>query len=156
MKKFFIIMLSALFLCISLIARDPGPGEIDDKLIKTFATSFPKAERVHWYEMPKAWVVNFVADGVRSRIVYTKDGKVTEFTRYYFEANLPFLIRSKIKEAYPNKSIFGVVEVSILLAEGGTSKMDYFVKLEDEKTWLTVKSDNEGNLRVVEKYKKAQ
>jgi hypothetical protein len=154
MKKF-IIMFSALFLCISLIARDPGRGEIDDKLIKTFATSFPKAERVHWYEMPKAWVVNFVAEGVRSRIVYTKDGKVTEFTRYYFEANLPFLIRSKIKEAYPKKSIFGVVEVSILTEEG-TSKMDYFVKLEDEKTWLTVKSDNEGSLRVVEKYKKAQ
>ena len=154
MKKFF-IMFSALLLSLSLIARDPGPGEIDDKLIKTFATSFPKAERVHWYEMPKAWVVNFVAEGVRSRIVYTKDGKVTEFTRYYFEANLPFLIRSKIKDAYPDKSIFGVVEVSVL-AEGGISKMDYFVKLEDEKTWVTVKSDNEGNLRVVEKYKKAQ
>ncbi|HEY1200103.1 MAG TPA: hypothetical protein VGE79_03930, partial [Niastella sp.] len=85
MKKF-IIMFSALFLCISLIARDPGPGE-KDELIKTFTTSFPKAERVHWYEMPKAWVVNFVTDGVRSRIVYTKDGKVTEFTRYYFETN---------------------------------------------------------------------
>ena len=154
MKKFF-IMFSALLLSLSLIARDPGPGEIDDKLIKTFATSFPKAERVHWYEMPKAWVVNFVADGIRSRIVYTKDGKVTEFTRYYFEANLPFLIRSKIKDVYPNKSIFGVVEVSVI-AEGGISKMDYFVKLEDEKTWVTVKSDNEGNLRVVEKYKKAQ
>ena len=154
MKKFF-IMFSALLLSLSLIARDPGPGEIDDKLIKTFATSFPKAERVHWYEMPKAWVVNFVAEGVRSRIVYTKDGKVTEFTRYYFEANLPFLIRSKIKDAYPNTSIFGVVEVS-LITEGGLSKMYYFVKLEDEKTWVTVKSDNEGNLRVVEKYKKAQ
>jgi hypothetical protein len=154
MKKLF-IMFSALLLSLSLIARDPDPGEIDDKLIKTFATSFPKAERVHWYEMPKAWVVNFVAEGIRSRIVYTKDGKVTEFTRYYFESNLPFLIRSKIKEAYPNKSIFGVVEVSVL-AEGGTSKMDYFVKLEDEKSWVTVKYDNEGNLRVVEKYKKAQ
>jgi hypothetical protein len=154
MKKF-LIMFSALLLSLSLIARDPDPGEIDDKLIKTFATSFPKAERVHWYEMPKAWVVNFVAEGIRSRIVYTKDGKVTEFTRYYFEPNLPFLVRSKIKDAYPNKSIFGVVEVSVL-AEGGTSKMDYFVKLEDENTWVTVKYDNEGNLRVVEKYKKAQ
>lgn len=154
MKKF-IIMFSALLLCVSLIARASGPGEIDDKLVKTFATSFPKAENVQWYEIPKAWVVNFVAEGVRSRIVYSKDGKVTEFTRYYFEANLPFLIRSKIKETYPTKSIFGVVEVSIM-AEGGISKMDYYVKLEDDKTWVTVKSDIEGNLRVVEKYKKAQ
>jgi hypothetical protein len=154
MKKLF-IMFSALLLSFSLIARDPGPGEIDDKLIKSFNTSFPKAERVHWYELPKAWVVNFVADGVRSRVVYLKDGKVTEFTRYYFEANLPFLIRSEIKNAYPNKSIFGVVEVSIM-TENGDSTLDYFVKLEDEKNWMTVKSDTEGNLTVVEKYKKVK
>jgi hypothetical protein len=154
MKKLF-IMFSALLLSFSLIARDPGPGEIDDKLIKTFSTSFPKAEKVNWYEMPKAWVVNFVADGVRSRIVYLKDGKATEFTRYYSESGLPFVIRSKVKNAYPNKNIFGVVEVSVM-TEGGNSRMDYYVKLEDAKTWITVKSDNEGNLSMVEKYRKAQ
>ena len=149
MKKL-IMFFSALLLSFSLLARDP-----EDKLIKTFNTSFPKAERVHWFELPKAWVVNFVADGVRSRVVYLKDGKVTEFTRYYFEANLPFSIRSRIKDAYPNKNIFGVVEVSII-TETGASRVEYFVKLEDEKNWMTVKSDNEGNLVVVEKYKKAK
>ena len=149
MKKL-IMFFSALLLSFSLLARDP-----EDKLIKTFNTSFPKAERVHWYELPKAWVVNFVADGVRSRVVYLKDGKVTEFTRYYFEPNLPFSIRSRIKDAYPNKNIFGVVEVSII-TETGASRVEYFVKLEDEKNWMTVKSDNEGNLVVVEKYKKAK
>jgi hypothetical protein len=149
MKKLF-IMFSALLLSLSLLARDP-----EDKLIKTFNTSFPKAERVHWYELPKAWVVNFVADGVRSRVVYLKDGKVTEYTRYYFEANLPFLIRSRVKDTYPNKNIFGVVEVSII-TETGASRVEYFVKLEDEKNWMTVKSDNEGNLDIVEKYKKAK
>jgi hypothetical protein len=152
MKKLFILF-SAMLLSISLIARDPGPGTIDDKLIKTFNTSFPKAERVNWYELPKAWVVNFVTDGVRSRIVYLKDGRLTEFTRYYFESNLPFMIRSKIKNAYPNKGIFGVVEVSVI-AENGNSRIEYFVKLEDEKSWMTVKSDNEGNLNVTEKFRK--
>jgi hypothetical protein len=154
MKKLFILF-SAMLLSFSLIARDPGPGEIDDKLIKSFNTSFPKAERVHWYELPKAWVVNFFANGVRSRIVYLKDGKITEFTRYYYESDLPFMIRSKVKNAYPNKNIFGVVEVSVV-AENGISRIEYFVKLEDEKSWMTVKSDNDGNLNITEKYKKAQ
>jgi hypothetical protein len=154
MKKMFILF-SALLLSFSLIARDPGPGEVDDNLIKTFNTSFPKAERVNWYELPKAWVVNFVTDGVRSRIIYLKDGGITEFTRYYFESNLPFMIRSKVKKAYPNKSIFGVVEVSVI-AENGTSRIDYYVKLEDAKNWMTVKWDNEGILSVTEKYRKAQ
>lgn len=149
MKKMFVLF-SALLLGVNLIARDP-----DDSLIKTFNTSFPKAERVNWYELPKAWVVNFVADGIRSRIVYLKDGKVTEFTRYYFESNLPFLVHSKIKKSYPEKKIFGVIEVTTML-ENGTSDMEYFVKLEDDKTWMTVKSDNEGNLNVTEKYRKVQ
>lgn len=149
MKKF-IFILSSLLLSFSLFARDP-----DENLIKVFSSSFPKAEQVHWYEMPKAWVVNFVADGIRSRVVYLKDGKATEFTRYYFEQNLPFVIRSKVKEAYPDKNIFGVIEVSIL-TETGASQLQYFIKLEDAKSWLTVKSDNDGNLTVEEKYKKAQ
>jgi len=148
MKKLFILF-SALLLSFSLLARDP-----EDKLIKTFNTSFPKAEHVQWYELPKAWVVNFVAEGIRSRVVYLKDGKVTEFTRYYFESNLPFLIHSRIKDAYPGKKIFGVVEVSIMTENSNTTRQEYFVKLEDEKSWMTVKSDIEGNLTVTEKYKK--
>jgi hypothetical protein len=149
MKKF-IIIFSSLLLSFSLFARDP---EVD--LIKIFSSSFPKAEHVHWYEMPKAWVVNFVTDGIRSRVVYLKDGKVTEFTRYYFEQNLPFVIRSKVKEAYPKKNIFGVIEVSTL-TETGASRLEYFIKLEDAKSWITVKSDNDGNLTTEEKYKKVQ
>ena len=149
MKKF-IIIIASLLLTVSVFARDP---EAD--LIKTFSSSFPNAEQIHWYEMPKAWVVNFVTDGIRSRVVYLKDNKVTEYTRYYFEQNLPVLIRSKVKEAYPNKNIFGVIEVSII-TENGASRLEYFVKLEDAKSWMTVKSDTDGNLTVEEKYKKAQ
>ena len=152
MKKLF-IFLSTLLISFSLLARDPG--EIDEKLVKSFSTSFPKAENVHWYELPKSWVVSFVEDGMRSRIVYHKDGKVAEFTRYYFESNLPFIVHSKITKAYPDKKIFGVVEVSVVSESTNASKIEYFIKLEDDKSWLTVKSDNEGMLTVVEKYKKA-
>jgi hypothetical protein len=151
MKKLFIIF-STLLISLSLVARDPG---VDEKLIKSFNSSFPKADNVHWYELPKAWVVNFTADGIRSRVVYLKDGKYTEFTRYYFESNLPFLIQSRIKNAYPDKTIFGVIEVSIIPASETTPKVEYYVKLEDDKNWLTVKSDTEGNLSVTEKYRKA-
>lgn len=154
MKKLFILF-SALLISASLLARTNDPGEIDDNLIKTFSTSFPKAEKVNWYELPKAWVVNFVGDGIRSRVVYLKDGTVTEFTRYYFESNLPFLVRNSIKKHYRNKTIFGVVEVSKIL-ENGESSIEYFVKLEDAKSWMTVKLDTEGNLTVEEKYKKVQ
>ena len=153
MKKLFII-LSAMLMSFSLIARDPGG--IDEKLLHSFSTNFPTAEQVHWYEMPKAYVVNFVVGGIRSRVIYLKNGKVSEFTRYYLEGNLPFLVRSKVKEAYPDKSIFGVIEVTTVSDGGNNSTVVYYVKLESDKNWLTVKSDTEGNLSVVEKYRKAQ
>jgi hypothetical protein len=136
-----------------LIARDPG--EIEEKLIKSFNASFPSAQQVHWYELPKAWVVNFVSEGVRSRIMYLKDGRMTEFTRYYQEAGLPFLIQSKVKKVYPNKKIFGVIEVSRIGENSSESAVEYFIKLEDDKNWLTIKADSETNLVVVEKYRKA-
>lgn len=151
MKKLFIIF-SSLLISFSLFA---GPGGIDENLIKSFNTNFPKAEQVHWYEMPKAYVVNFVQEGIRARIVYLKDGRMTEYTRYYLEANLPFLIHSKIVKAHPDKKIFGVIEVTRVPEGGSNSSVEYFVKLEDDKYWLTVKSDSEGNLNVVEKYRKA-
>src|SRR5689334_17985894 len=127
MKKLFILF-STLLISFSLVARDPG---VDEKLIKSFNSSFPKAEQVHWYELPKAWVVNFTTDGIRSRIIYLKNGKSMEFTRYYFESNLPFLIQSKIKNAYPDKKIFGVIEVSLIPEAETNPVVEYFVKLED-------------------------
>jgi hypothetical protein len=154
MKKLFIIVSATLLMSLSLIARDPGG--IDEKLLQSFSTNFPSAEQVHWYELPKAYVVNFVAGGIRSRVVYLKNGKVSEFTRYYAEGNLPFLVRSKVKEAYPDKSIFGVIEVTTVSDGGNNSTVVYYVKLQSDKYWLTVKSDTEGNLSVVEKYRKAQ
>lgn len=150
MKKLLIFFPILLISFSSMAAFNPG-----EKLIQSFNASFPKAEQVRWYELPKAWVVNFVADGIRSRIVYLKDGEQMEFTRYYAESNLPFLIQTRIKKAYPNKKIFGVVEVSTITGSGNSAKAEYYVKLEDDKNWITVKADNDGNMTVTEKYRKA-
>lgn len=152
MKKLLFI-LSTLLISVSLIARDPG--EIKESLIKSFNASFPAAAEVHWYELPQAWIVNFVSNGIRSRITYLKDGKIAEFTRYYQEAELPFLIKSKVKKEYADKSIFGVIEVSTVAEGGSASKIEYYIKLEDGKSWTTVKFNAEEELEVVEKYKKA-
>ena len=33
--------------------------------------------------------------------------------------------------------------------------VEYYIKLEDAENWITVKSNVDGNMQVVEKYKKA-
>jgi hypothetical protein len=33
--------------------------------------------------------------------------------------------------------------------------VEYYIKLEDNENWITVKSNVDGNMQVVEKYRKA-
>jgi len=49
----------------------------------------------------------------------------------------------------PTKKVFGVTEMTT------DSAVEYYIKLEDATNWITVKSNVDGNLSVVEKYKKA-
>ena len=76
------------------------------------------------------------------------EGNFLSSLRYYKEDMLPLSILHQLKKKYSKRSVFGVTELIV-----GTD-VAYFIKLEDEKTWLTVKADQQGNLSVYEKLKK--
>jgi len=133
---------------------------IDEKLLHAFSTSFPRAEKVSWQEAPQAYIVSFVDNGIRSRITYHKDGSIGSYIRYYFEEGLPVNIRLGVQREFPGKKIWGVVEVSQPAVEGAADadkglSTYYYIKLENDKTWTTVKMDNSGNWEVTERYRKA-
>ena len=56
--------------------------------------------------------------------------------------------RMKLRKRFTDKTIFGVTEFTV------GDEVNYFVKLEDAKSWTTVKIDNARNIEVTEKYKK--
>lgn len=151
MKKLTIVFTALL---ISAVALAFDPGGIDEKLIRSFNTSFPKAEQVNWYELPKTYVVNFVENGIRGRIEYPKGLGMTRYTRYYTEQFLPFVVQSSIRKMHPNKSVYGVIEVSIVSETTESAKVEYYVKLQDARYWTTVKADMDGTLKTVERIKK--
>ncbi len=122
---------------------------VDDKVIKSFKETFPAAQEVKWEEFSDNYVVNFVDLGMRERITYDKDGNFVNATRYYNEGHLPLNILFKIRKKYPTQKIFGVTEIE------SDATIEYYIKLEDNNNWITLKSDNGGNMQVVEKYKKA-
>jgi hypothetical protein len=152
MKKFLIVFATLL---IGLSSFAFSPKEIDEKLIQVFKTSFPNAVSVNWSESPESYVVNFFENGIRSRVIYQKDGSFVHFTRYYQEENLPFSVRFKVTKLYPERKIFGVVEVSTVSDEQNSAFVEYYVKMEDQKSWVTVKVDSEGYVKVVDKFRKA-
>ena len=55
--------------------------------------------------------------------------------RYYAPQMLPLNIYNRLKKEYSKKELFGVTEVTF-----GTD-VTYFVKMQDEKNWITVKID---------------
>lgn len=150
MKKFLILFCS-LLMGIGSFAFTPQ--NIDEKLLQVFKTSFPTAEEVNWFEAKDTWIVSFKENGIRTRAVYDRNSRLRNLTRSYNESNLPYGVKLKIKEWYPDKSIFGVIEM--ITNDGNTSITEYNIKLEDEKNWYTVQMDRDGVMTIVEKFKKA-
>ena len=109
---------------------------------------------VSWAELSESYVVSFTEDGMRASTVYKKDGSFVRFTRYYIERDLPFYILMKIKKEYPGKRIYGITEISTI-RKRGDSVVEYFVKLEDSRFWITLRISNDLILSVSEKFRKA-
>ena len=138
-----------LSICLAIGLGTLANVTVNDKVLKNFKETFPRAEQVKWEEFSDNYVVNFVDMGIRERISYDKEGNFLNATRYYTEQNLPLNILCKIRKKYPNQKVFGVTEVDT------DASVEYYIKLEDDANWTTVKSDGGGNLQVIEKYKKA-
>jgi len=126
-----------------------GTKNVNEKVLQIFKESFPSAKEVVWKESGDSYTVYFLEDSIRTRITYDKDGGFINSMRYYREHNLPYYLLASLKRKFPEKKIFGITEVAI------EDEIEYYVKLEDAKVWLTVKLDSEGHLSLIEKYRKA-
>ena len=122
---------------------------ISDKMLQTFKQTFPDAQQVVWAEQGDKYIVNFRQADILTKVEYDRDGNFLNSLRYYSEKNLPVTILCRLQKKFPDKTVFGVTEVAT------DSSVEYYIKLEDATQWITVRSNIDGNLQVVEKYKKA-
>lgn len=142
MKKS-IVTIASLFFMVAAFAGTPG-----DKVLRIFNETFNNPKEATWSDFEDYYNVRFVQGGITSTVKYDKEGNFISAIRYYAEENLPINIVCDLKKQYAGNSIFGVTEVSI------AGKVYYFVKLEGEKNWLTVKIGN-GYMSTIEKLKKS-
>jgi hypothetical protein len=122
---------------------------ISDKLLQAFHKTFPDAQQVKWAETEDKYLVNFKQGDILTKVEYDKDGNFLNSLRYYSEKNLPVNILCRLQKKYADKKVFGVTEVT------SDNYVEYYIKLEDAQNWITVKSNADGNMQVVERYKKA-
>lgn len=128
---------------------DPVTDNVNEKVLRAFNETFPDVAEVKWQTYNTYYTVSFKQHSIQSEVRYDMEGNFLSSLRYYKEDMLPLSILHQMKKKYPKKSIFGVTELIV-----GTD-VAYFIKLEDEKTWLTIKADQQGNLAVYEKLRKA-
>lgn len=121
----------------------------NDKVLKSFHTTFLSAKQVKWYEHKDYYEVSFAQASVRANVKYDLEGNFLSSTRYYKEHQLPANILYQVKKKYADKTIFGVTEIA------SPEEIYYYIKLEDSKRWLTIKVSGSGQMEVFEKYRKA-
>ena len=138
------------FACVLLIASSSFANKpVSEKVLKVFKATFTGAENVVWTDAENIYTVKFTQLGINTFVKYDENGNFISSCRYYFADKLPVDIQCKLAKKFAGKTIFGVVEYTI------GDEVNYFVKLEDAKTWITVKIDNVRNMDVTEKYQKS-
>jgi hypothetical protein len=144
MKKITIAAL-ALLLLLRVTAASNGP-EVKKDLQQSFQKDFPNAENIHWGENNDGYSVTFTVKSILTRITYDKKGRFTGSLRNYSEQILSFYLTNKLKKKYPGQEIYGVTEVT------SPNDVTYFVKLESDKYWTTVRLEADGSSEMVEQY----
>lgn len=142
MKK--VTALMAIFMTIAFASF----AEPNEKVLKAFGTAFPNVLKVEWggtAEQPTAY---FKESNMQTRVIFDKDGNFLRSLRYYTEKELPTNIMFALQKRYADKKVTGVTEISD--AEGNIT---YYIKMQDEKNWWTLKTTNGTSFEVYEKYK---
>ena len=145
MKK----ILIAAILVISGLGSMAAGKSINEKLLQIFRETYPNAVKVSWLEYPETYLVYFEEEGVKANIIFNQDGTFIRATRYYTEEYLPYYLAAAIRGKFPKMKIYGVTEVST------PDNIEYYVKLEDDKNWVTIKLDSAANITRLEKFRKA-
>jgi len=142
MKK--VTALMAILMTLSIVSF----AEPNEKVLKAFGTAFPHIATVEWggtSEQPTAY---FKVNNIQTRVSFDKDGNFIRSMRYYTEKELPTNIVFAIQKKYADKKVTGVTETSD--AEGNTA---YYIKMQDDKYWWTLKTTNGVSFDIYEKYK---
>lgn len=143
MKK--LILFSVLLTSISVFASPEPPVLVMQSFEKTFAA----ATETKWSDLTgapnKFYQVFFKQNGIQIRAQYTPNGVLVGTIRYYGKENLLPIIVSKLSKKYSTAEIMGVTEVATEI------ETRYLITLHTEKFIYTVKTDNLGNIELLNK-----
>jgi hypothetical protein len=146
MKK--IIVIAGLVM-LSSAGFSANPPEVNEKVLDAFKKTFTDPQEPRWFENANSYEVHFKTEDIKTVVWYNKDGDIQRVYRYYDESKLPAFVLGKIRKKLSDKTIVGVTEIT------NDAGVNYYITLEDEKSWMKIKADSRGQFEVYEKFKKA-
>jgi hypothetical protein len=144
-KTFFLGLFMLAFSARAFATKD---FNISENLLQIFKQTFPDALEVVWKEQSDRCTVNFRQGDIHFKVEYDKDGNFLGSLRYYTGKNLPVSILCRFQKIFSGKTIHEVTELDT------GSLLEYYIKMEDNHDWMTVRVSIGGDLKVVAKGKK--
>jgi hypothetical protein len=147
--KLFVLFCLLLLSAQMQVLANNSPATVNEKLIKAFQEAFPQAQTVDWKENGDYYFVHFKENASVSEIQYDHDGNFIESEKYYSDVDmLPLHLAWELNKKFKGKTVFGVTEIT------SDTETYYYVKLQDDKEWITVKGNSYSIEKVVEKFNK--
>jgi hypothetical protein len=150
MKKLIFLISAALLLSAYTLFAGPYETTVSKKINQAFSESFSGATNVKWYtDDNKTFTAKFTMSHTKVTAFFGSDGTLLATSRYLKAEQLPLRVISKLNKRYPGNSIYCVVEYT------AGENLVYFITLEGETTWTTVKSDALGKMEIYSHLTKA-
>ena len=153
MKKIFFVFLSIAFSTSIFAAIPPSSTPAKTaKILKLFHQTFPEIANAQINSFENYYMVHFKNEENKStcNLYYDSNGNILETIRYYYSEELAPFIRTKIMADYNGKTISSVTEVSNI------NEHYYQIILEDSKSLFIIKADDNGQINLIKKFKRAQ
>jgi hypothetical protein len=122
-------------------------NEVNAKAVRDFRKTFKDAVDEKWYEIPNAFLAEYMRNDKKYVVVYNRKGKWQFTISYYDEKNLPDEVKGDVKRVYYDYSISRVEEIRI------NDKTIYVVHMENETTWKNLRICD-GEMEVIEDFNK--
>lgn len=125
------------YIALSPIAVSGANFKVSEKIQTEFYKTFTGAENVKWYELDRKILVKFSMNEMNHRTLLNKKGGMIYHISYGSEKNLPAEVRKIVKSTYFDYKITMAVKVE------EDNRAIWVVDMEDDKTLITVRVENE-------------
>lgn len=132
---FVLFMISSASAQISLpeVTVTVNSSNVPEKVDQAFKSTFANAEAPEWYQANKNFLVKFIANDMKNKALFRKDGTLIYHISYGFEKDLPENVSRLVKGQY------GAYSINVAVNVKQDQRDIWLVNLEDDKRIIDVK-----------------